>query len=1164
MASSNPPHDRAQFDAFGDYDYHQTSNEHFSNSDETPRSNPITMPVGDVSNSESALIFTSGQRPSSPPDYVKAPTHLDSLDDWSTTPSVYSHVTPAGENRSYYEDPFNPYTDAHAKTASTLYNDKPDDSLVQNASGYGKNPDYQDLEYAEPFDHNAIPPPPAAAKSSPFDRFTNASGKYPLEQQIEAKKRGPTVNPMLGPSESALIRVGARFPPCMKDVQDIPLTTQFPCLNDTANPPDKLCTIEDVCGFGGFNGKEPNQWWRFITPIFLHAGIIHILLNMLAQLTAAAEVEREMGSPFFFIVYFAAGIFGNVLGGNFSLVGVPSVGASGAIFGVVAVSWIDLFGNWQFQYRPLVFMIIELIIGIGIGYIPYVDNFAHLGGFLMGILTGMTLYPIISTTKTHRTVVWFLRLAAIPLAVVLFVVLIRNFYTSNPYADEILHEKIPAVSPSGAPLSERPTLLVLGSGLWYLRYADTSGGLSAWEANIENILGSIQKARSKLADEIVILPIEDVISSKLSYERASTMLAPDRDAMNSDLYHRIYPVSSSGFGLVSSSKPRVPVSLPLAFNEMLDPSQTEDGLHFSDAIVRAQANILLNLRCNEEMPKVFPLDKTCCRSYPMPSVLHFIVLAAVLLWGYTYFMHSPIGPRKTGTWMIGAEKLPPLVVSGALAATYLADRTGFWLKEQKQFDPWTFGFLNVLCLGIGLVTVKRADKDLGFLNREQTDEWKGWMQIAILIYHYFGASKISGIYNPIRVLVAAYLFMTGYGHTTFYVKKADFGFLRVAQIMVRLNLFTLLLAYTMNTDYISYYFAPLVSMWYLIIYGTMAVGSQFNDRTIFLVGKILVSMGLVSWFMAEPWLLEMLFDFLARFCHIRWSAKEWAFRFNLDLWIVYFGMFSALAFIKIREHRLTDHLYWPLAVKVAIGAAALVMLWFFGFELAQPNKFVYNGWHPYVSFLPIAAFVVLRNANVILRSASSRAFAFIGTCSLETFIIQYHLWLAADTKGILIVIPWTRWRSLNMAITAVMFVYISHHVANATGEITAWICGTGRKKQLPTTTNDVAYTQLSPSSRHDRETAYPPVAAESVPLTTQNESARNKESDGDADGLPEPPSTPMRPRWVDRLAEGSSPPNPGFRVWGGETTKWRPDVHAKVIIGLVLMWVLNMLWPTPQ
>ena len=59
---------------------------------------------------------------------------------------------------------------------------------------------------------------------------------------------------------------------------------------------------------------------------------------------------------------------------------------------------------------------------------------AHLGGLCMGLLVGTTLYPVVSPSKRHKSVMWAFRLAAIPLAVVLFVVLIRNFYTSDPYA----------------------------------------------------------------------------------------------------------------------------------------------------------------------------------------------------------------------------------------------------------------------------------------------------------------------------------------------------------------------------------------------------------------------------------------------------------------------------------------------------------------------------------------------------------------------------------------------------------------------------------------------------------------------------------------------------------------------------------------------------------
>ncbi|TCD67090.1 hypothetical protein EIP91_000553 [Steccherinum ochraceum] len=379
-------------------------------------------------------------------------------------------IKDAGYEPAYVDAAYGPY----GQSEYTLH-DKAGPAGAYGPGTEHQQPYYSDMDFAEPYDASRA----EGMDEKPRSSIARALGlrTRSLQQRIDDKKRGigrqrrpymvyllslamlgvfiyelvlnsknqgtpisfhPVVNPMLGPSQSALINAGARYPPCMTHVQGLPLDTQFPCLNDTANPPDRLCPLEEVCGFGGFrDDSEPDQWFRFITPIFLHAGIIHFLLNMLAQLTAAAEMEREMGSGGFLIVYFAAGIFGNVLGGNFSLVGVPSVGASGAIFGTIAVTWIDLLAHWKIYHRPgrkLAWMVVELVIAFAIGYIPFVDNFAHIGGFLMGILTGMVFYPIISASHRHRIIVWSLRAATTAVAIVLFVVLIRNFYTSDPYS----------------------------------------------------------------------------------------------------------------------------------------------------------------------------------------------------------------------------------------------------------------------------------------------------------------------------------------------------------------------------------------------------------------------------------------------------------------------------------------------------------------------------------------------------------------------------------------------------------------------------------------------------------------------------------------------------------------------------------------------------------
>jgi len=80
--------------------------------------------------------------------------------------------------------------------------------------------------------------------------------------------------------------------------------------------------------------------------------------------------------------------------------------------------------------------------------------------------------------------------------------------------------------------------------------------------------------------------------------------------------------------------------------------------------------------------------------------------------------------------LLSPEARAPLIISLALVLIFFADRSNMWLKEQRQFDPWFFGGLCLFSLLVGLASVVRTDKDLGFLNRDQTDEWKGWMQSA--------------------------------------------------------------------------------------------------------------------------------------------------------------------------------------------------------------------------------------------------------------------------------------------------------------------------------------------------------------------------------------------------------------------------------------------------
>lgn len=219
----------------------------------------------------------------------------------------------------------------------------------------------------------------------------------------------PNFNIMIGPSPYVLINMGARFQPCMHYVQKVLDNdiTLWPCPNTTTTT--AACDISELCGMGGVPEQdptlewkdrttkpdlEPDQWWRFITPIFMHAGLIHIGFNLLLQMTLGRDMEKEIGSLRFTLVYISAGIMGNVLGGNYAPEGTPSVGASGSLFGILALVLLDLLYNWSTRPSPvkdLLFLLLDIAIAFVLGLLPGLDNFAHIGGFLMGIVLGVCL-----------------------------------------------------------------------------------------------------------------------------------------------------------------------------------------------------------------------------------------------------------------------------------------------------------------------------------------------------------------------------------------------------------------------------------------------------------------------------------------------------------------------------------------------------------------------------------------------------------------------------------------------------------------------------------------------------------------------------------------------------------------------------------------------------
>jgi len=253
-------------------------------------------------------------------------------------------------------------------------------------------------------------------------------------------------NFFIGPYSGVLVRMGARYLPCMYGNDTVfdclpgvkgslsPTQVTIPDGVGTLKKSPYYCTSADICGFGTkVDAKSHNQWFRFIIPIFLHSGVLHLAFNLFFQIRAGASLEKDYGAWRMAIVYFLSGIYGFLFEVK-SSGRIPTVGCSGSLYGIIACVLLDLVQNWKLVIHPwkdLVLLLSSIIISLGFGLLPMIDNFSHIGGFVMGILVGLIFLPSIIFSDKDEKIKQILKIVAVFFTVALWTWSILQFFRNS-------------------------------------------------------------------------------------------------------------------------------------------------------------------------------------------------------------------------------------------------------------------------------------------------------------------------------------------------------------------------------------------------------------------------------------------------------------------------------------------------------------------------------------------------------------------------------------------------------------------------------------------------------------------------------------------------------------------------------------------------------------